>query len=435
MTPNEKPSHQFLATIRSGEKVFDKVLVKAFVPRRMTEPLALVLIPSKELTWALTNLFEFSLTAEVRGFSGKIEGMFKAERIYSEGSTTTSWGRDLHETQIKAVPYDFATCDIREHPDIPKGEVSGRFWLTPCQLLSPQKLVERSYTGEVKVKTIKQLQFALSNKLLLSFDFIYRHFDEHNEDRVSFSELVANFKDTGLIGSTNNIQAACLGALDDFLLITSFAARHRCICLGWEAFDSDGQVTFYRRGYTIPTPKPKAGISDSLINNQYFEDFLKTVYDQFIKTEPKEFIRQALHALTSENSTIELKFIRLFSALETLVLKHRRDTNTEFIFPPLEWKDIEARLCEAVKAIPAFAKDKAKRRSAYENLSGLNRISFRTAYTDFCSHYQIKTDDLWPICGKREATPLTEMRNRLVHGEPFDHKQHQALSKATQHLE
>lgn len=142
MPPSEKPNHQFLATIRSGEKVFDNVLVKAFLPRRMTEPLALLLVPSKEQAWALTNLFEFSLAAEVRGFSGAVEGMFKSERIYSEGTTTTSWGIDLHETQMKAVPYDFAKWDIRAHPDIPKGEVSGRFWLTPCQLLSPQKLVE-----------------------------------------------------------------------------------------------------------------------------------------------------------------------------------------------------------------------------------------------------------------------------------------------------
>src|SRR5947209_12678431 len=75
-----------------------------------------------------------------------------------------------------------------------------------------------------------------------------------NGDRLSFSELVANFKDNALLGAAQGIQEKCLDALDDFLLVTSFAARQRCICLGWEANDSRGHLTFYRRGFTIPKP-------------------------------------------------------------------------------------------------------------------------------------------------------------------------------------
>jgi hypothetical protein len=435
MQPLEKPTHQFLAKIQSGETLFENVLVKVFLPRRMAEPLRLLLCPTKEQSWQLMKLFEFSLFAEVRGFTGKVEGIFKAGRIYSEGCTTTSWGLDLQETHIEAVPYDFARYDIRNHAEKPQGEVSGSFWLTPCLLLSPQKLVERSYTGEVKVETIRQLQSSLSNGLVLSFDFVYRHFDEQNGDRVSFSELVANFKDNGLIGATQAIQEKCLDALDDFLLITSFASRQRCICLGWEASDSCGHVTFYRRGFTIPQPKPNESLNDTLIDKQHFEAFLKTAYAQFIQIEPKEFIRQALHAVTAESHTVELKFIRLFSALETLVLKHRRDTSAEFVFAPNEWKEVEKELSKAVKAMPAFANDKTKRCRVYENFSGLNRISFGTAYADFCTHHQIKLDDLWPVCGKHGAISLTEIRNRLVHGVPLDRKQLNTVSSAALHLE
>src|ERR1700690_642842 len=202
--------------------------------------------------------------------------MFKAERIYSEGSTTTSWGLDLQESHMEAVPYDFAKWDLRAFPDVPASEVSGRFWLTPCELLSPAKRVMRSYTGEVDVKTIRQLQFTLSNGLLLSFDFVYQHFDEKNGEHISFPELVANFKDNNLIGSAENVQEKCLEALDDFLLVTSFAARHRCICLGWDAIDMKSHITFYRRGFTVPRPEQAKGFGDTLIDKRCFESFLKT---------------------------------------------------------------------------------------------------------------------------------------------------------------
>ena len=421
--------------IRCGEKTVENVLVKAFLPRRMAEPLRLVLYPSKEQISILENFFEFSLTAEVRGFSGAVEGMFKAERIYSEGSTTTSWGLDLQDSHMEAVPYDFAKWDLRAFSDIPPNEVSGRFWLTPCELLSPAKRVMRSYTGEVDVKTVRQLQFTLSNGLSLSFDFVYQHFDEENGDHISFRELVANFKDNSLIGSAENVQEKCLDALDDFLLVTSFAARHRCICLGWDARDMKSHITFYRRGRTIPKPEQAKGFGDTLIDKRCFESFLKIAYKQFIQIEPREFIRQALYAVIAESRTIELKFIRLFSALETLVLKYRRDASVEFVLPPGEWKNVAKELVKAVKAIQVFAHDKTKRCHVYENLSGLNRISFRAAYTDFCTHHQIKIDDLWPVCGKQKTISLVEIRNRLVHGVPLDRRQLKIVSGATQHLE
>ncbi|MBI3415529.1 MAG: hypothetical protein HY043_09445 [Verrucomicrobia bacterium] len=439
MRSQDEPTHQFLATIQAGGKSFEKVLVKAYLPRRLIEPLRLALHPPKEQVEQLMRHFEFSLHAEVRGFTGTTEGVFEAKRIYTEVGTTKAWGMDLQESQIEAVPYDFAKWDLRAHSDTPQGEVEGRFWLTPSQLLGPAKSVSRSFTGEVKVKTVRQLVFTLNNGLCLSFDFVYRHFDQENGDHVSFSELVANFKDKTVIGSVKNVQAKCLDALDDFLLISSFAARHRCICLGWEAWDSAGSVTFYRRGLTIPKAKDKESTRDTLVDLQYFEGFIKLAYARFLEIEPKEYLRQALYAVTAKGKTVETKFTRLFSALETLVLKHRREQNTESIFLPEEWKKIREDLEKFIKQHEAFAGEtpgrKQKRKQVYEKLPELNRISFPTAFTDFCQSNSIKLDDLWPVWEKQDTVSLAVIRNRLVHGEPFNHRQLQTLIKATDHLE
>jgi len=226
-----------------------------------------------------------------------------------------------------------------------------------------------------------------------------------------------------------------LDALDEFLLLTSFAARQRCICVGWEAHDSSGAVTFYRRDFTIPSPKPNEYSDDTLIDKANFEDFLGSVYTNFVKIEPREAIRHVLHAVTAEVSTVEMGFIRLFSALETLVLKHRRDTNAEFIFPPDDWKRVKEELKKYIKSAPSFVEDTLKRSLVYKNLSALNRISLQTAYDDFCAYYKIDLNDLWPVFGGRETTSLSEIRNRLVHGEPLSRIQRNTLINAKQHLE
>ncbi len=431
----DKPTHQFHATIHAGGQTFEKVPVKVYLPQRMAEPIRLVLCPSKAHARNLMNHFEFSLRAEVVGFSRKVERLFEAKRVYSESGTTKAWSLDLEESEIEAVPYDFALWGLRDHPDGAPSEVSGRFWLTPCQLLEPAQFVTRSFTGDIKVKTGRQLKFRLKNELRLTFDFVHRHVDLENGDRLSFTELVANFKDKTNIVSVKAIPERCLSFLDDFLLIVSFAARQRCICLGWEAWDSACDVTFYRRDFTIPKAKVKTSHNDTLIDVSQFEAFVTSAYTRFLEIEPKQYFRQALYAITAGEKTVETKFTRLFSALETLVLKHRRDKKNETIFTSDEWQGVRKDIETFIKTHSTFASDKAKRKQIYEKLSELNRVSFATAFADFCESYKIQLDDLWPVSKNGETVSLATIRNRLAHGEPLDQRQLQVVAIATHHLE
>jgi hypothetical protein len=437
MQYSEKPSYQFLAKIKSGEYIYNDVPVKVFLPRKMTGALSLLLCPTQEQASQLSNIFEFSLEAEQRGYAGRVEKRFRAERIYLEGDTIQPWDMGLYETQMMAVPYDFAKWDIWDLPSESRPGMEGRFWLSPCQLISPCRSVSRTYSGkEVTVKTLGRLRFALKSGLNLDFDFVYRHFDEQNGDCVYFSELVANFEDNGPLEGTQEIKEKHLDALDEFLLLTSFAARQRCVCVGWEARDSRGAVTFYRRDFTILSLKPNENSDDALIDKAYFEDFLNIAYASLVRIEPRDAIRHVLHAVTAEVSMVEMGFIRLFSALETLVLMHRRETNGELIFTHEHWnRVVDGELKKAIKSTLSFKDDKIKRRQVYKNLSALNRVSLQTAYDNFCAHYQIDLNDLWPVFGRQETTPLSDIRNWLVHGESLSRNQCNTLINAKQHLE
>lgn len=434
MRINDQSDHQFHSSIEAQGITLVDVLVKAFLPKRMADPLKLVLCPSKEQVWQLMPLFEFAIKAEVRGFSGEVEVIFESKKVYSETKKTKYWGIDLQESNFEATPCDFEVRRLRKHHEVPTGKVIGRFWITQCSLLSPEKMLEHWYTGEVKVINSKRLEFSLCNGLCLRFDYVYRHLKMENGDHVTFPELVANFEDIERIFTTGSIPGMCLDALDDFLLICSFAARRRSLCLGWEATDAATDVTFYRRGLTIPEASEDQSQNDTLIEKQAFEAFIAQAYSGFQRIETKEFIRQAFFAVTADDATIEMNFMRLFSALETLVLKHRRENDGEFVLPLEEWKDLQQKLKQTLKDHKALAEEKAKRAQIYEKLAELNRISFATAFEGFCRGHGIKLDDLWPVCGKQDTMSLVAIRNRLVHGEPFTHKHLLTLAKASHHL-
>lgn len=72
---------------------------------------------------------------------------------------------------------------------------------------------------------------------------------------------------------------------------------------------------------------------------------------------------------------------------------------------------------------------KNKRKLMYAKIKELNRISFDTAFNSFRESYQIDINDLWPLIGTSKEAPvsLSMIRNRIIHGERFEHKEYEAL--------
>ena len=71
---------------------------------------------------------------------------------------------------------------------------------------------------------------------------------------------------------------------------------------------------------------------------------------------------------------------------------------------------------EVIKARVADARQRA---ALYQNLSGINRVPFKQACSEFCNHLSISLDDLWPLERDERGIGLIDLRNRIVHGTPF----------------
>lgn len=432
-----REDYRILVKIQNDKSCVDDVLCKIYLPKRLTEPIELYLYANEEQRRKLDGIFEFSIVGELKGFSGKIEARIKVDKAYFKSSSKVHWGPDITECIFTAEPIDLKITEFF-HRDIngSSQKTVGSFWLTPSSLLSPVKTIDRSSNGNVKVETIRQFKFTLDNGLPLIFDTCLSSFENEDGDDVTFSELVARFEIEAGGQDFKNIENDVIAFLDDFLMLVSFAERHRCVCLGWDFINSEGRTKFYRRNLVIPDVKKKPSRLNALIDIQDFEEFIKQAYSKFIKIEQEDLIRKAIqHSIYREDETLESRFLVLYSALETLVLYFRRIQQLEAVFTPAEWNHFQEELKKWLKKCPPLSNDKNKRVLIYEKIPELNRISFSTAFNYLCNFHSVDLSDLWPVLKNNNGISLAEIRNKLTHGEYFDPLQSRALIAAKEHLQ
>jgi hypothetical protein len=172
-----------------------------------------------------------------------------------------------------------------------------------------------------------------------------------------------------------------------------------------------------------------------VIDIQHFERFMQTCYPAFLRFENKLAIRNALYsAVPSTPQTLETSFLRTFSGLETLILDFRRRENLEFTLPEDEWLALRKYLQKCIKESTKPKLEHEQRASIYRKFGELNRVSLGKAFDVFCQKYAIDLEELWPVFGNKEIVGLADIRNRLIHGDPFPHDLFGTLIVAKEHL-
>lgn len=163
--------------------------------------------------------------------------------------------------------------------------------------------------------------------------------------------------------------------------------------------------------------------------------------DEFLATaappagaELNEILQRAIgFALQSRNQSLEVSFISSSAALESVLTFFRRQDEYE-ILGAHEFIALERDLKKWLKQHPVLASESAKRGLIYEKVPELNRFPFSYVFKKFCENYSLDLTDLWPVVGKHADWPLTEIRHRLVHGDPFRKRPPEALACAGAHL-
>lgn len=178
----------------------------------------------------------------------------------------------------------------------------------------------------------------------------------------------------------------------------------------------------------------------SVIDLADFGEFLCTAYATYCATGPHRLITQALHLVApSAGRTIETGFTTLYAALEMLTLWYRQQKSLELIISDdSEWeifcRDVRKFVSDHPLSVGATSERKQRRAYLRAKVGELRRIPFRATFEAMCVEYAIQLDDLWPMFGPSSDLPLTEIRNRLVHGNAFSGSQYGPLVGAEDHM-
>jgi len=323
--------------------------------------------------------------------------------------TAQHWGSKFIKCALPGEPWDLEITKCGSESDDLVIQ-NGIFWLSPNRLLNPRLMSLFSYTGAVEMKTARELAFQHPTGLV-HFRTHFHH--EHKTSAVlRTSELVAELNEKLERARLDNF----VKELDDVLLLTSLATRHRCVCRGWRVWTANCETLFYRNRLAVPKAR-KIGTQETLIDDPEFEDFLKHGFLTFRQNAGHEALRQVIDLLvTSHEGTLESSFLKCFAALETLVTLYRQSAGLGTIFDPQAWATFEHDFKSFIKGHALFKEDSARRKLVYEKRGELNRVAFGTVYrkfTESLGKHGFHDDDLWPVVGSSRGLSLAEIRNEL----------------------
>lgn len=429
---NREENHLVKATIIVDGTEINDIPCKIYLPERTHEKPYLVFKPSKVDGVRAMSARKGGFRADIYGYDGKLDTNFEASRIHFFGVNTKYWSADIPETTLSGEPQDLI---ITKHlrPRKTKRKTQIVLWLSPNKFLTPLPICSTWYNGNIKYDS-RKIEFTIKDDLKLSFEKHYSTKDVDG-DLLQWSYLVACTELEISASNQKALQERLLQNIDDFLLLTGFAARQRTACLGWTAFDKKTLTTFYRGNYTFPDGK-NTDLNDCVIDIQSFEKYVAVCYPAFLEYDNKLALRNALYStFSSGTKTIETVFLHLFAGLETLILDFRRRENLEFVMSPKVFAKFRDNLKSFISESTKATLEAHQRASIYKKLGELNRVSLQEAFELFCQKYEIDLFDLWPVFGDKKIAGLAEIRNKIIHGDPFPFELYGALVTAKFHLE
>lgn len=429
---NEKKENYLVnGDFKSESFCYKQIPCKIFLPDTIYDKPKIVVRSSNRSARVISTHWKLSLEAEVIGYDKIVNTRIKCPEVYTDRANTRSWGVGVQETTIYYSAENLEIMSFLRNNDLSKSSIE--FWITLNSYITPHSLFTYRYDGNVEVEVSKDISHNVNG---VTFDFVnrYKYAENATGDMVQSTYLAGICEHDLCTIDTESIISNYLNELDDFLLLTSFASRHRTVCVGWDKYDSDSHVQFFRGNYSIPTKKTN-DINDALIDITYFDSFIGPAIESFEQYEDKQVIRSAIFSLlSSSESSLEKSFLSKFAALESLVLAYKRSAGVEFILTSEEWKKLRKQLEKSIKQCDELVLTRDKRASIYLKLGELNRLSLKESFEKFLSHYSLYYHDLWPLFGNDEFCGLSDIRNKLIHGDPLPRNLFSALLTANFHL-
>jgi hypothetical protein len=218
----------------------------------------------------------------------------------------------------------------------------------------------------------------------------------HRYPYLPFYGVSRNVKSRGYSITVEGIKdpLAAKRDVDVLILLASFASRQRSVSPHWSYDTKEEFHQFWQFNYgkfpkryereepVLPRDREECGT------------FLQTAFSRyFAASQHQPLLEAAIYALLNEATTLEVEIARLFSAIQGALY-----FATQFPLDP-------------------------RKRPRIGNL-----------YHEFLTEYPNVFTGLWPLIDRQAGSPLSDLRNAVVHGEAFTEQEWLALSYAGEHL-
>jgi|ERR1035437_629280 hypothetical protein len=429
---SRKADRFIIAELISDTKTVKDVLIELYLPQNDNEEIILICRPDSKQYVNLLGKFEFEIIGYDEFIGGEINNKYHIKKAFTKKSYSTFYTSKLEQYTIILQAYNLMIISERGTQEEFKN-TNGYFNISDCFAIAPHKMLMRKPKGEIEVLPYDKYSFLLKCGLQLYFETYYKY--EETEDSyksLSYPFTVAEFK-TEL--DPENINEY-LAEIDDFLLLLSFAIGKNCLCTGWSAVSNSKIVTFYRRDKVIPPKVKQRSFIDYLIEHSDLQIFLEKAYKTFTNFDDIILLRHILYPVIRRKSiSIETHYLMLFAILESVILFNKRHINYEFILNTNDFNTFKDKIKPFIKSYLPLPDDKTRRKYLYDKLPELNRLSFDSSFELFQKDYKVDIDDLWPVINQKDGASLTQIRNKIIHGEVFSNYHFDAISLATIHLQ
>jgi hypothetical protein len=437
------------ASLDISGKIIKGVPCKIFLPKSTMDKPYFWFRPCKSQYNILSKMRKSSFTAYIDGFNCKNEVVIFSPKVYFSKKSTSHWGPNFSESTFKGEPQNLKVVETIDSKDIKESNRAFlNIWVSPNSLLEPDLIPQYSYLGEIKYHRCNQLKCEITDNLTVTFDKHFKTVTKKGGELKQFSFLVGCAEvDLTLINDTG-YEDEIFSPLDKFLMVASLGSRTRTSCLGWEASTNNSIIKYYRCDFSFPSGKSEFLIncafpadfegsnhSESLIDKSHFEEYLKICFPALISYPNPEILSDVINSVVpGRKRTLEEGFLSMFASLETLILDFRKGNNLEFvIYDDKEWEDRKKEIQKSIKAIMKSYSGK-QRCYMYGNLDALRRIPLRIVFEQFCSEYNIDVSDLWPLYRTGNMIGLSDIRNKLIHGDKISYDYIKMLSDAEDSL-
>ncbi|WP_413742270.1 hypothetical protein ACL2XO_04870 [Sodalis sp. RH15] len=293
------------------------------------------------------------------------------------------------------------------------------FNINKAPVLSPNISTDTDINGNIIRKRTWQPKINIDQDNTIHGDLFYNIKEDKYETVMQpYQVLTLDFNVDSEAQIPEKINIDYLLKIDDMLTLASFAQAGKIRCSGWTVFSINNCFRYYRNNtFKVDDIRDfRVGI----IKKDEIETFLNRSLVIYQSSRFKESITRAINAVITNNDTIvELSFLTMFQALESLVITYKRLDGTEYIIDITRWDELKTKIKFSLKECLLNELTPKEIKKMQGKISELNRPSLKNSFESMEKSLNLQIEEFWPIFDTEDIIGLASIRNMLAHGESF----------------